>query len=138
MCHFAQQPRPHPPGHPCLTSNQINNGLRILYTNADQLPNKLTELRTRTDIERPHIIVVTEVNNKHSKANPDPVIFNLDGYQMHTTNVSSKGRGIIIYTHQSIPNTLNISAKTEFSEYKLISIKVDKKHGLLSGSHLQK
>ena len=126
MCHFAQQPRPHPPGHPCLTSDQINNGLRILYTNADQLPNKLTELRTRTDIEKPHIIVVTEVNNKHSKANPDPVIFNLDGYQMHTTNVSSKGRGIIIYTHQSIPNTLNISAKTEFSEYKLISIKVDK------------
>ena len=123
---FDQLLRDSPPGHPCLTSSQINEGLRVFYTNADQLPNKIAELRTRTEIEKPHIIVITEVNNKHTKVNPDPVIFNIDGYQMHHQNVSSKGRGIIIYVHQSIQDTLDIDAETVFSEYKLLSIKIDK------------
>ena len=97
--------------------------MRVFYTNADQLPNKLAELRTRTEIEKPHIIVITEVNNKHTKVIPDPVIFNIEGYQMHHQNV---GRGIIIYIHQSIQDSLDIEAVTEFSEHKLVSIKIDK------------
>ena len=127
-------PRTTQPGRPCLTKSQIKEGLRIFYTNADQLPNKLTELKFRAEEEKPHIIIVTEVNNKNNKANPDPVIFNIDGYQMHQQNVSLKGRGIIIYTHQSISKILDISAKTEFSEYKLISIKIDKTTDFLVGA----
>ena len=109
--------------------------MRVFYTNADQLPNKLSELKVRAELEKPHIIIVTEVNNKvNHKVNPDPVIFNIDGYQMHQQNVSSKGRGIIIYTHQSIKKIINISAKTEFSENILISIKIDKNTEFLVGA----
>ena len=99
--------------------------MRVFYTNADQLTNKLSELKIRAEEEKPHIIIITEVNHKSTKVNPDPVIFNLEGYQMHQLNVSSKGRGIIIYTHQSINKILDISAKTKFSENKIISIKID-------------
>lgn len=99
--------------------------MRILYTNADQLANKLTELKSRAEIEKPHIIIITEVNYKRN-IHPDIVIFNLSGYEIYHQNVSSQGRGILIYVHQSIQDTTEISAKTEFSEHKLLSVKVDK------------
>jgi exonuclease III len=99
--------------------------LRVLYTNADQLPNKLTELKSRIEIEKPHILVITEVNNKYTRTSPDLVIFNIEGYQLYHQNVSSNGRGIIIYVHHSIQDTIEIAAETEFSECKLISMKLD-------------
>ena len=104
--------------------------MRILYTNADQLPNKLTELKSRVEIEKPHIIIITEVNNKRS-TNPDPVIFNLNGYQLYHQNVSSQLRGIIIYVHQVIKDTIEITANTDFSEHKLLSVKVGNNAELL-------
>ena len=104
--------------------------MRILYTNADQLPNKLTELKSRVEIEKPHIIIITEVNNKRS-TNPDPVIFNLNGYQLYHHNVSSQLRGIIIYVHQVIKDTIEITANTDFSEHKLLSVKVGNNAELL-------
>ena len=100
--------------------------MKVLYTNADQLPNKISELKARIDIEKPHVIVITEVNNKHTKVNPELVIFNIEGYQLYHQNVSSTGRGIIIYIHQSIQDPVEVSTVTEFSENKIISIKLDK------------
>ena len=124
----------YPPGHPCKSNSEIKDGLRIFYTNADQLSNKLPELKSRAEEEKPHVIIITEVNSKSSKSNPDPVIFNIDGYQMHQQNVSLSGRGIIIYTHQTINKILDISATTIFSEYKLISINIDKETDFLVGA----
>ena len=121
-------PRKQKPG-PKSRQNDTEE-MRILYTNADQLPNKLTELKTRVEIENPHIIVITEVNHKRS-TNPDIVIFNINGYQLFHKNVSSQGRGILIYVHQSIRDIIEVTAETEFSEYKLLSIKVGKDTNLL-------
>ena len=134
MLPFNQLPRQQPPGRPCLINSTVKDGIRVFYTNADQLPNKLSELKARAEIEKPHIIIITEVNNKHTKSSPDPSIFNIDGYQMHHKNVSDKLRGIIIYCHQSIDKVIDVSATTEFSEYKLISIKIDKKTDFLVGA----
>ena len=78
-----------PPGHTCKINSEIKDGLQIFYTNADQLSNKLPELKSRAEEEKPHVIIITEVNSKSTKSNPDPVIFNIDGYQMHQKNVSS-------------------------------------------------
>lgn len=135
MCPFDSEPRTvRVPGRQCSASGQNKgtiDGLRVFYTNADQLPNKLTELKTRIETENPHIIVITEVNNKYTKTSPDLVIFNIEGYQLYHQNVSSTGRGIIIYIHQSIQDTVEVTAETEFSEYKLISMKLDEKTDLL-------
>ena len=107
-----------------------DDGLRILYTNADQLPNKLTELKARIEVENPHIIVVTEVNHKRN-TKPDIAIFNISGYQLYHENVSIQGRGIIIYVHQSLNDIIEITADTDFSEYKLLSMKVGNNADLL-------
>ena len=92
----------------------MKEGLRIIYTNADQLTNKLQELETRIKLDNPHIILITEVNSKNTKNSPDLVTFQLPGYQLFHQNVSSDGRGIIIYIQQSIKDVLEITPKTFF------------------------
>jgi hypothetical protein len=39
--------------------------LCCMYTNADSLSNKMTELKTIVCLERPHVIAVTEVKPKN-------------------------------------------------------------------------
>ena len=94
-----------------------------MYTNADQLPNKMEELELRVKIEKPHIILITEVNNKHVKIRPDLVTFQLEGYQLFQQNVSAEGRGILIYVRDSIAGVQEVTAKQEFSENKILSVK---------------
>ena len=94
-----------------------------MYTNADQLPNKMEELELRVKTEKPHIILITEVNNKHVKIKPDLVTFQLEGYQLFQQNVSAEGRGILIYVRDSIAGVQEITAKQEFSENKILSVK---------------
>ena len=113
-----------------MSEDSNDEWLRILYTNADQLPNKLTELKSRVELEKPHIIIITEVNHKRS-TNPDVAIFNLNGYHLYQKNVSLQGRGIIIYVHQILKDTIEISAETDFSEHKLLSVKVGNNADLL-------
>ena len=60
----------------------MKEGMRIIYTNADQLTNKLEELQTRIKIENPHIILVTEVNSKNTKNSPDLITFHIQGFQL--------------------------------------------------------
>lgn len=109
----------------------MKEGLRIMYTNADQLTNKLEELETRIKIENPHIILVTEVNSKNAKIPPDLVTFHLQGFQLFHQNVSTDGRGIIIYIQQSIKDVIEVTPKTNFSENKIVSIKISKTTDLL-------
>ena len=97
--------------------------MRFMYTNADQLPNKMEELELRVKTEKPHIILITEVNNKHVKIRPDLVTFQLEGYQLFQQNVSAEGRGILIYVRDSIAGVQEITAKQEFSENKILSVK---------------
>ena len=72
--------------------------MRILYTNADSLHNKLQELKLLiSSLEHtPQIIAITEVNNK---SNNKAVIneFNIPGYELYITNLEEISRGMIIY-----------------------------------------
>ena len=116
------------------SSNSTSNkqeGLRFLYTNADQLPNKFEELELRVKIEKPHIILITEVNNKHVKTKPALATFQLEGYQLFHQNVSAEGRGILIYVQDSITGIIEVTAEQEFSENKIISIKFRNNKSLL-------
>ena len=125
-------PRLPQPGLACFNrSSNKQEGLRFIYTNADQLPNKIEELKLRAKIEKPHIILITEVNNKHVKIKPDLVTFLVEGYQLYHQNVSEKGRGILIYVRNNINGVLEITAKQEFSENKMLSIKFNNNISLL-------
>ena len=125
-------PRTPQPGQASFArSSNKQEGLRFIYTNADQLPNKLEELKLRVKIEKPHIILITEVNNKHVKCKPDLVTFQLEGYQLFHQNVSEQGRGILIYVQNIITGVLEVTAKQEFSENKILSIKFNNNISLL-------
>ena len=110
--------------------SQLAEGLRVLYTNADQLPNKLHELELRIKIENPHLIIINEVNNK-VKTNMDTNTFQLQGYQMFHENVSTEGRGIIIYVQNAITEITEVSALTKFEENKIISLDFGRSNTLI-------
>ena len=81
------------------------NKCKCIYTNADQLQNKLNELRVQSVTLDADFVFVTEVLPKF---NPDNIscasmIYHIDGYNaFHSTD---NGRGIIIYAK----DTFNIS-----------------------------
>lgn len=77
------------------------HSLNFWYTNADSLPNKISELELRIQAaaEKPHIIAITEVKPKNSRYKVQQSELQLQGYDMFSTNLETQSnRGIIVYT----------------------------------------
>ena len=74
-----------------------------MYTNADGLPNKLDELKSRihTCKVKPSIISVTEVKHKN-KWDIDTAELSIDGYRLFANNYDENPRGIIIYVRNDV------------------------------------
>ena len=102
------------------------NTVKILYTNADQLSTKMIELKARIMTEKPKIIMITEVNNKHTHLPPEKCFFNIPEFQMFEKNLSTGRRGILVYIHNSIKDVIEVSANSNFEEYLLLSIQMNK------------
>lgn len=104
--------------------------MRILYTNADSLHNKLQELKIMISAldYAPHIIAITEVN---SKSNNKSVIneFNILGYELYSTNLEEISRGILIYVDANLHSSINI-IDSPFKEYLIVSVKCDNSDNL--------
>lgn len=69
-----------------------------MYTNADQLQNKMDELLVYVDQYKPCIIMVTEVLPKYNKNlmfTCETVVYNIDGYDLFPGG--NGGRGVNIY-----------------------------------------
>ena len=101
----------------------------ILFTNADQLTtSKMTELRNRIKVEKPLIIGICEIKPKNSK-NFDSRDFDIPEYTMHSMNLdvldTSSSRGIAVYTHKSIDNSvMEIQQEETFEEACLLAIRL--------------
>ena len=52
--------------------------IHCMYTNADQLSNKITELELRVQEHLPHIIGITEVKPKNSRYSMNEAEFSLE------------------------------------------------------------
>ena len=81
-------------------SNAISKSMTVtcLYTNADQLQNKMEKLCVYVNEYNPTLILVTEVlpkNNKTIKLSCDSVIYTIDGYSIFAG--VNEGRGVNIY-----------------------------------------
>ena len=131
LCPFGSRPRE--PGPCCfIKSSNINkadtlrDSIRIFYTNADQLSTKINELKTRICIEKPQIVIITEVNNKHILTLPEKIIYNIPEFQMFDKNLTMGHRGILIYIHNSIKDVIEVSTNSSFEEYLLLSIQINK------------
>ena len=81
-----------------------DSGLKYIYTNADQLLNKIDDLKMLIADDNPDVIMVTEVIPKAQK-NPIPdVLLNIEGYELYKnfkevdSNLGASGRrGVAIY-----------------------------------------
>ena len=119
--------------HPNQTNKQKENHnsnykqLAFMYTNADQLKNKMDELELRTSELKPDIIAITEVKPKRPNC-----LINIAEYSLSGYNITAHNRGIIIYTKNTLLAT-EIEFKSTFSEYILIYIKLHGNHKILFG-----
>ena len=78
--------------------------LKVYYTNADNLVNKMNELEIIVSNQDYDIVVVTEVFPKNIKAtNIDKHEYLLQGFQCFTSTLSESSRGVIIFIKNSMP-----------------------------------
>ena len=97
-----------------VTNNYNNKEIKIIYTNADSLTNKMQDLNAflSTLKDKPNIIAITEVNSKSNKSNMQLSEFGLEGYNIFSSHVGEdKYRGILMYVDKNL-----ISSQFEISE----------------------
>lgn len=88
--------------------NRVNKGtkvLKVFYTNADTLTNKLPEFFSSIKIESPDIVFITEVKPKNFKDGTGicEVLFQMDGYNMINSNLGNRvGRGVLLYVKDDL------------------------------------
>ena len=108
--------------------------LKCMYTNADSLRNKMSELKSVVLKENPHIIAVTEAKPKHFRDLCEED-FILEGYNFYHTNIDmALGRGILIYVHKSLNvNRVNFDQIIKFEEVVWIELHLKQSDKLLVG-----
>ena len=106
-----------------------------MYSNADQLTKqKKIELIEVVSKEQPDIIAICEVKPKHSKKERLIQDYYMKGYELYETNATNDvGRGIVVLTHESIKNVVEVKPKGEFQEVCLLEIKLKGTDTLLFG-----
>ena len=111
--------------------------LTCLYTNADQFPNKKTELMYRLGnmSEPPDIIAITEMKPKNSRYQLLPTEYAIDGYTAHPALSGEHSRGIVVWTSNSM-STCEIKfadGLEEFQESIWLDITLGKGEHMLFG-----
>ena len=110
-----------------------SNGIRIMYTNCDQMKNKLDEIEDRIELNDPHIIAINEVKpkvtGKYSISD-----FNCDKhgqYKILTNNIEENiGRGQLLLVKKSL-QTKEVYMETPFSECLFLEAKLQKSDRLI-------
>lgn len=96
-------------------------------TNADSLPNKMTELRFRINImnKQPDVIAITEVVPKSRTYNVEPSDYHVDGYTAFTSDLVDKNRRGIVMLVKSDLNASHLVMDSTFSEMLWLKIRLD-------------
>ncbi|XP_066935451.1 uncharacterized protein [Clytia hemisphaerica] len=104
------------------------------------LNNQLTKIKKKElneviSKEQPDIIAICEVKPKHSKKERLIQDYHIEGYSepYETNALNDVGRGIIVLTHKSIKNVVEVTPNSEFQEVCLLEIKLKGADSLLFG-----
>ncbi|MEW8545341.1 MAG: reverse transcriptase family protein, partial [Candidatus Thiodiazotropha sp.] len=118
-----------------MTDNDSNGLIRVFYTNADNLMNKLDELRVRSSDSNFDVMVVTEVYPKFGDSRDIlPPELQIKGYNMYMSKVESNSRGIIIYIRETIRSDLNLTLTNfDFNESVWVNLYLQNDQSLLIG-----
>ena len=88
-------------------------GIKVMYTNADVLTAcKMIELRQRVATVKPRIVVANEVLPKNCTSTREDADFKIHNFTLHRW---TGGRGIIIWTHQSLDKSISIPTEKQLS-----------------------
>ena len=96
----------------------------ILYTNADSLLNKRSELKFMLDSvsAKPSVIIIIEVKPK-TREIIDVAEFAINGYNIFANDFENlNARGIIIYINKNF-NANSVDLNFDYSEYLAVRIK---------------
>ena len=113
-----------------------NDGfLKIFYTNADNLMNKLDELKVRSYDKNYDIIIITEVYPKFGDSRETQNIeLQINGYNLYSSRVEKNSRGVIIYVKETIRSDKNIVLTNyDFNESVWVNIYLKNEQKLLIG-----
>ena len=109
--------------------------VKILFTNADQFTHaKKDELQQRIVTEKPMLIAVSEVKSKNGR-DMNESDYSIEGYTINPTNLEKgTGRGIIIYTHNSLDKSaIQVWVSNPFEEACLVELRLRNGDTLLFG-----
>ena len=109
--------------------------IKILFTNADQFTHaKKDELHQRIITEKPMLVAVSEVKPKNGRVMSE-IDYSIDDYTINPVNLdNTTGRGIIIYTHNSLDkSTIQIKVSNSFEEACLIEVRLRNGDTLMFG-----
>ena len=91
-------------------------GLRCMYSNVDQLLNKMEDLRQTIAADQPDIVLLTEVIPKAQKNPIYETLLNIDGCEKYVnfnftdSNLGASGkRGVAIYVKDGTEETLGLT-----------------------------
>ena len=117
----------------------MRSGLKCLYSNADQLLNKIEDLKALIAKEKPDIMLITEVIPKAQKNEIYETQMKIPGYETHCNfkftenNLGASGkRGVAIYVKDDIKSD-EVTIKKEYGDQMWIRIKLKGKDSLLIG-----
>ena len=115
---------------------KLVNKLKCIYTNADQLRNKLSEFQIRIRDQKPMIVGITEVKAKNCTTRPLPTEYKLEwssDYTMFHANLENDvGRGLIMFVHKSL-RACEVNLETNFTENLFVKIDINKNEKVLVG-----
>ena len=107
----------------CLDSNKKHEGIfRVLYTNADSLRNKMSELTVLMGMMEsgPDIVAVTEIKNKNRSALCVEEIL-IRGYDIYVNDISNdSNRGVAIYVKRGLKTNV-IDCDIQYKEFQMIT-----------------
>jgi hypothetical protein len=110
------------------------NELKVLYTNADMLMNKLTELKEICKLHWPDIIGINEVkykNMKDKKLKTAEFTINKQKYDIFENNVENdRGRGQLLHIDKRL-KAEEIEMKTPVDEVLAVRLKLNKKENMI-------
>jgi len=116
-------------------SDKNPHKLRVYYTNADCLLNKLDELKVIITLQDPDIIIVTEAFPK--TINPTNIHCNeykLSEYNCFSGNITESSRGVLIYVKDTIPaESCHVLESLPFKESTWCELRMNKTDKLLVG-----
>ena len=113
---------------------KYKNRIKVMYTNADQLKNKLDEMRDRIVQTLPDIIAVNEVKPK-AKGTYSLADFKIDEeeeYEIFQNNIDKAvGRGQLMLIRKSLITT-EVEFKGTFNEGLFVELKLQKKDRMIA------